>query len=61
MIQIDMEMPKSCRECKFRRFKMPTIVYFKEVEKINCALTLSDVAGYGKTRHHKCPLQEVKE
>ena len=50
MIQIDMEMPKSCAE-----YDLPCIM--------ECGLK-ENAIFYGfanKRRHERCPLQEVKE
>ena len=51
MIQIDMEMPKDCSECKLR---------IDEPPKSYCALTYS-YQLLGNERPSWCPLQEVKE
>ena len=59
MIQIDIKMPKSCWECKFRRVKY--IDTFGESRMINCCfITNTDVCGHCITRSQDCPLREVK-
>lgn len=60
MVKIDMKMPKSCKECK--------LVYthrYDEHRHLCCLIAPStrdsEITGYTKNRHHRCPLQEVKE
>ena len=52
-VKIDMEMPKSCSECRLFCGDISTGNY--------CKITLKEIDYYGITRHPKCPLQEVKE
>lgn len=54
-VKINMDMPKSCRECKFYEF------ISSDYTKVYCA-----VIGYWTNskkgeRSPKCPLQEVEE
>ena len=63
MIQIDMEMPKSCSECKFKKW-----LWHCGWTDYNCFITGRTVNTYCKNskspknkRHPQCPLQEVKE
>ena len=61
MIQIDMEMPKSCSNCEFcilRDFGSNEHIHkFKNV----CFLTKDELIDPLRKRYTNCPLQEVKE
>lgn len=57
MIQIDMEMPKSCRECRFCKVIESRNLQAKGWKK--CLITGFD-DKLGKLES-ECPLQEVKE
>ena len=56
MIKIDMEMPKSCKQC-------PLAVWIDDENYRMCTQTkeIVDFAIVCDKRHSKCPLQEVKE
>lgn len=58
MIQIDMEMPKSCMTCPLCEL----ISYKNYGGFFICPITAKRLVGrYDKTRRKDCPLQEVKE
>lgn len=50
VVKIDMDMPKSCSECKFP-------------SNMECFLRYEAwISGYfNENRHERCPLREVKE
>lgn len=53
MVQIDMEMPKSCRSCKF--------CDFRGFHKLNfCRLLGITILVYWGKRQEDCPLREGK-
>ena len=60
MVKLEMDMPKSCWDCKFRHKKHVPAFFggFKEVEV--CYITGTDVYGHGKTRSQDCPLKNCE-
>ena len=53
-VMIDMEMPKSCSECKFCLFQVDLNMY--------CSALCASFPGTDDSiRIQECPLQEVKE
>lgn len=64
-VMIEMEMPKSCNECRFVEEEYGTV----HSSRITCKLTeisfpkfpAGDEKAYCVCRHRTCPLQEVKE
>ena len=56
-VRIDMDMPKSCKECLLKRK-----IYG---ETIICSLTFKTINTFVHTRtfcrHPKCPIKEIKE
>lgn len=55
-IKIDMEMPKSCRECKLYKFLYKEF-WPRPIEV--CCFTEKEISE--TERPNTCPLQEVKE
>lgn len=53
-VKIEMDMPKSCAECRFNLDDNRMGVNY-------CAITLEETDCYRVTRTQECPLQEVKE
>ena len=55
-VRIEMDMPKSCKECKLKRYL--------NVHTRVCSLTLRTINTYidkrNYCRHPKCPLKECK-
>ena len=53
MIQIDMDMPKSCDDCKIGRFD-------SDYDFSYCPFIRDGVTRFVNERHPKCPLKEPK-
>lgn len=60
-VMIEMEMPKSCRECMFHT-SYATSRSAKSVSWVECKfLPLEKMRFVDDKRYRKCPLEEVKE
>lgn len=59
MIKIDMEMPKSCKECRFRISSY--ISYCIAKEPVFRPIPFEEERAKLNNRPSWCPLQEVKE
>ena len=57
-IKIEMDMPKSCRECRFCRYDCMYKEYYCYATLIPFDVTES---VYEHIRRTQCPLQEIKE
>ena len=53
MIQIDMEMPKSCTECNF-------CLYVNSGISLHCSVVKKELHLYKGARSNNCPLREGK-
>lgn len=58
-VKIEMEMPKSCFVCPFLKTARRILTGY--IVDTTCSITCCNTNWHYKTRHPKCPLQEVKE